>query len=175
MSRAHVQGFDSNAAQFERMGNPWVSERDRCEFSAPNKKERRQNRNGAKPILGNFPEPERRPERSSRSEGAAMEQTLRSRRFMAAFKSGLPEGTRTVAPAVDRPKVWEISQHPANTELRTLTSEQRDKRGWQRMNAAAKRIAAEEAFRVSEAGRAAEKARVKALIKALEGRLASLG
>jgi hypothetical protein len=151
MSRAHVQGYDSNPAQFERMGNPWLTERERVGEAGMTRKRLKR--------LGKFPKPdvptpERKPARSARSDSAAMEQSLRSRRFMAAFKSGLPGGTRTVAEATDPLRVWEISQHP---------------------NAAAKRIAAEEAFRVSEAGRAAEKARVKALIKALEGRLASLG
>ena len=43
---------DTNAAQFARLGNPWVSERDRAEFSAPNRKQTRENR---RTKTGEFP------------------------------------------------------------------------------------------------------------------------
>jgi hypothetical protein len=32
MSRGHVQGYDSNAAQFARMGNPWITAREQQEL-----------------------------------------------------------------------------------------------------------------------------------------------
>lgn len=46
MSRGHVQGYDSNAGQFERMGNPWVTNRDRQELGnfPISRKAQRQNR-----------------------------------------------------------------------------------------------------------------------------------
>lgn len=46
MSRGHVQGYDSNAAQFERMGDPWVTNRDRQELGnfPISRKVQRQNR-----------------------------------------------------------------------------------------------------------------------------------
>jgi hypothetical protein len=174
MSRAHVQGYDSNAEQFARMGNPWVTERERAEFSAPNKKERRQNRNGGKPKLGNFPTPERKPERSSRAESEAMAGCLRSRRFLSAFKSGLPGGTLTVAPVVPETKCWEISQHPARTPVRLLSSAERALAARQRDDREAKRAAAEAAYLAGEAHREAEKRRLLAQIAALEEQLARI-
>lgn len=99
MSRAHVFGFDTNAAQFDRMGNPWVSERDRAEFSAPNRKQTRENLRSR--LLGNFPDPERRPERSSRADSPAMARIVKSGKFINAFKA-CADGSRTVL-AIDPP------------------------------------------------------------------------
>jgi hypothetical protein len=44
MSRAHVQGFDSNPAQFERMGNPWLTPREQQELGEPNRRARKENK-----------------------------------------------------------------------------------------------------------------------------------
>lgn len=46
MSRAHILGFDSNPAQFARMGNPWVTPREQQELgnSPVSRKDRRGNR-----------------------------------------------------------------------------------------------------------------------------------
>jgi hypothetical protein len=44
MSRAHVQGFDSNPAQFERMGNPWITPREQQELGEPNRRARKENK-----------------------------------------------------------------------------------------------------------------------------------
>lgn len=168
MSRAHVQGYDSNPAQFERMGNPWLTERERVGEACMTPKRLKR--------IGKFPKPEvptpdRKPARSARSESEAMEQSLRSRRFIAAFKSGLPEGTRTVAAAVEPTIIWQIL--PA-TEMR-LTAEMRAKRGWQKLEFAAKRLAAEQAYVASEAGRLAERRRLAALIQVMESQLENLG
>lgn len=56
MSRAHIQGFDSNAAQFDRMGNPWMTSREQQELGDPNRKARRENRR-SRPFDPNFRDP----------------------------------------------------------------------------------------------------------------------
>lgn len=58
MSRGHIQGYDSNAAQFARMGDPWVTERDRHDLGnfPENRKVRRQNRQ-VRPCDRPYPEP----------------------------------------------------------------------------------------------------------------------
>jgi hypothetical protein len=168
MSRAHVQGFDSNAAQFERMGNPWVSERDRCEFSAPSKRERRQNRNGAKPKvdLGNFPKP--RPERASREGDPIIRQMQKSSNFLARFKSGLPGGT------IDTVGLKPEERYLDRGEPVRLTADQLEKRRQQRVAMQERREDAERAYAASEAGRVAEKRRLEAMRVALEARIANL-
>lgn len=59
MSRAHVQGYDSNPAQFERMGNPWMTQREAQELgnSPISKGKRKQNR---KPRPCDLPYPKMR-------------------------------------------------------------------------------------------------------------------
>lgn len=50
MSRAHVHGFDTNSAQFERLGNPWVTPREQQELgnSPVSRKTAKQNKRPAK-------------------------------------------------------------------------------------------------------------------------------
>jgi hypothetical protein len=172
MSRAHVHGFDTNAALFERRGDPWVSERERAEFSAPNKKERRQNRNGAKPRVadvGNFP---RLPERALRVNDPIINQMKRSSRFLAAFKSGLPNGTREVAPAKPILNLDPHVRHPSMSELpsRPLTRWQQ----FERQCVRAKQRG-EVAERCRKAAIADEKARLERQLAGIQRRLAELG
>lgn len=161
----HVRGFDSNSAQFERIGNPWVSERDRAEFSAPSKKERRQNRNGAKPrvTLGNFPKSEHR-----REDCAGFQQIKRSASFINEFKSHLPGGTREVVGRTPAPTpIVQTVRHPANTELsRWGHFERQVTRAKQRGEVAERlaRIAVED-----------EKAKLKHQLAVIKARLAELG
>jgi hypothetical protein len=171
MSRAHVQGYDTNAAQFERMGNPWVSERERCEFSAPNKRERRQNRNPKKAEdLGNFPKPD-----YDRAASPAFADMRCGNHFLAMFKAGLPGGTRTVVGVkAAEPGFVEVHRPMRNAEPPRLTSAQLELRREQRAQVQARLEAGEAAYAASEAAIAAEKARLKSIIKAASERLSSL-
>jgi hypothetical protein len=165
MPRAHVQGYDSNAAQFERMGNPWVSERERAEFSAPNKKEARQNRNPRRGVdLGNFPKPAF--ERST-------DPRKRRRDFIALALSRVG-GSRTIVPTIAKPDDA-VVRAPGLTELKPLTSEQLALRQAQRDAVAARLEAGALAYAASEAAKAAERKRLEAIVKAAQNRLAALG
>jgi hypothetical protein len=164
MSRAHVQGYDSNAAQFERMGNPWVSERERQEFSAPSRKEARQNRNPKRGAdLGNFPKPVL---------DRSVDPRKRRRDFVALALSRIG-GSRTVTPVIAKPDDA-VVKAPALTELKPLTSEQLALRRAQRDQVSARLEAGEAAYAASEAARLAEIRRLEAARDAIEERLASL-
>lgn len=110
--------IDSNASQFARLGNPWVSERDRKEWPEPNRRERRENLRGAKPKLGPVPKTTPGP---GRAESARMQKILRSREARRRMALGRGEISRTCAdlPRPEHRKHAPVSQHrhPAQREL----------------------------------------------------------
>lgn len=156
MSRGHVQGYDSNAGQFERMGNPWTGE------ASPKRKVRKIRR--FKPCRPGLP---RRVPRDSR-EGDELEH-IQCKAALAA-KLGLSKRTLVSLKPEISPTLA-IYRHPSRMEL---TAEQRVKRDEQRAEFQARAEAAAAAWAASEAAKAAERRRLEAMRDALEARLAAL-
>jgi hypothetical protein len=158
--RAHLKPLqcDTNPAQFARQGNPWDGD-------AVLRKNRRKGRRKMRDFQGVV----RRPERSSRDESEAM-LDYQCRQALAA-KLGLSR--RTIAPEQEKSPTLAILPS-RSTELKPLTQKQRERRGWQIMEFEAKRLAAEQAYRVSEAYRDAERRRIASLIAVMEAKLANI-
>lgn len=166
MSRGHVQGFDSNAEQFARMGNPWVGE------PVLRKAGNKRGRKYPKPCRPGFP---RCPDRDSRTDCEAFERAKESQRIallVQAFKGNC----RTAAPLEDGQKSPTLAILPARaTELTGWTRLERQvRRIQQRAAFEAKEAVAKAAWDASEAGKAEQRRRIAARIAALELQLSSL-
>jgi hypothetical protein len=150
------------------MGNPWLTEAERQQFSAPNKAERRQNRNPKRSAdLGNFP---KRPERSSRENSPALAEMRRTQDFVAVALSRIG-GSRVSTAEVAAPDDMVVR---SGGELKPLTRAQLALRKEQREARAARLAAGDAAYQASEAARREEKRRLESIIKAAERRLRQL-
>jgi hypothetical protein len=141
---------DSNAAQFERLGNPWISERDRREMPTYAGRKVKRVAPRLAEALGKFPT--ERPIGKPRAESAGLGEYRRATAFLTLFKSGLPGGTRTVASRVDPPAPL-VNHYSTLAEAQPLTNEQMRLRAEQR---AAEQARLAEVARL-EAERLAEK------------------
>jgi hypothetical protein len=109
MSRAHTQGFDSNAGQFSRMGNPWDGE---PVLKTQARKARR--KAGIAPCRSGLP---RLGERDSRNDSEAFED-LKCRRRIAAMVAAASGNSRChVAKPVEKPRPAPFIRPDARTEL----------------------------------------------------------
>lgn len=164
MSRAHIFGFDTNPAQFARMGNPWVTKREQQELgnSPNNRKEVRANR---RPRPCDLPYPEI--ERIARQLTPEEEQARRVRANLQLIRnlSRQARGQEVRETTGFKPKLPIVSTIRPAREAE-LTVEQRAKREIQR---------AEVALRCDHATREDERARLKAVIAAAKARLEHLG
>lgn len=108
--------IDSNSEQFARMGNPWVSERERAEFSAPSKAKLRQNRNG--PMFGKIPKLVEPRAGARREDCDAFWTAKRAQNFSNRFAAAMG-GSRTVVGTVDpvRPMIRVINNDPTPDPL----------------------------------------------------------
>lgn len=161
MSRGHVQGYDSNAAQFERMGNPWEGE-PVCKRQA--RKARR--KKGLRPCRAGLP---RRAERDSRNDGDALLH-YQCKQALAA-KLGLSR--RTITPDEKSPTLAKFEPIKAARDTE-LTHDQRIKSRWQRFEFRAKAAVAEAAYLASEKHRAEERRLIERRIEALQARLTTM-
>ena len=160
MSRAHIHGYDTNAAQFERMGNPWHGEP--MTRSARKKWARKY-----RPCRAGLP---RRPERSSRDESEAMLDLQCKQRIRQLVEAA--RGTSRTVAATEPPKSPMLAkiEHPARTELTRWQAFERQVTRLQQRGAVLARLAeGMERNRLRD-----EKARLKAIIKAAEARLAGI-
>jgi hypothetical protein len=116
VSRAHVAGFDTNADQFARMGNPWITEHDRREMpteTPPRPIPAMEIRVRAVPRTPKV-----------RTETIGFAEVRRRAEFLKAFKSGLPGGTISIAPSRDAPEPAVLRISPgAEARLEPLSSE----------------------------------------------------
>ena len=107
--------MDTNAAQFARAGNPWLTPKEQAEERARLVPTRKVSK------VGKFPKsaPIENRGNSDRSEVAAFQSLQRRQAFLKAFKSGLPGGTMTVAPlpTVHEPKPGVRFVAPSATPL----------------------------------------------------------
>ena len=163
MSRAHIQGYDSNPAQFARMGDPWVTRREQQELgSAPVSKGQMRANRKARPFNPNY----RDVERQARPLTAEEEQARKVRANLALIRrldrQARSQPVREVAGFKPKPPIVNLVKPARNAEL---TLEQRRKREAQR---------AEVEARCERADRLVECDRLRAVIAAAQARLEEL-